>query len=64
MPFVVCVCFAASSAFSTPIGYQTNLIVQGAGGYKFKDFMRVGLPMNLIVFILTVLLIPVFYDLT
>jgi len=64
MPFVLCVCFAASSAFSTPIGYQTNLIVQGAGGYKFKDFMRVGLPMNLIVFILTVLLIPVFYDLT
>ena len=64
MPFVVCVCFAASSAFSTPIGYQTNLIVQGVGGYKFRDFIKVGLPMNIIVFILSVLLIPLFYDLT
>ena len=63
MPFVVCVCFAASSAFSTPIGYQTNLIVQGVGGYKFKDFVKVGLPMNLLVFLLSVLLIPVFYHL-
>ena len=62
MPFVVCVCFAASAAFSTPIGYQTNLIVQGVGGYKFKDFVKVGLPMNLIVFILSVLLIPLFYN--
>ena len=63
MPFVVCVCFAASSAFSTPIGYQTNLIVQGVGGYKFRDFLRAGLPMNLIVFLLSVLLIPLFYHL-
>ena len=62
MPFVVCICFAASSAFSTPIGYQTNLIVQGVGGYKFKDFVKVGLPMNLIVFVLSVLLIPFFYN--
>lgn len=64
MPFVVCICFAASSAFSTPIGYQTNLIVQGVGGYKFSDFVKVGLPMNLIVFVLSVLLIPLFYHLT
>ena len=63
MPFVVCVCFAASSSFSTPIGYQTNLIVQGVGGYKFKDFVKVGLPMNLIVFLVSVLLIPLFYHL-
>lgn len=63
LPFVVCVCFAASSAFSTPIGYQTNLIVQGVGGYKFKDFIKVGLPMNIIVFIISVILIPIFYDL-
>ena len=63
LPFVVCVCFAASSAFSTPIGYQTNLIVQGVGGYKFKDFIKVGLPMNIIVFILSVILIPLFYHL-
>ena len=64
MPFVVCVCFAASSAFSTPIGYQTNLIVQGVGGYKFTDFVKVGLPMNIIVFVLSVFLIPLFYNLT
>lgn len=61
MPFVVCVCFAASSAFSTPIGYQTNLIVQGIGGYKFADFVKVGLPMNIIVFLLSVFLIPLVY---
>ncbi len=61
MPFVVCICFAASSAFSTPIGYQTNLIVQGVGGYKFTDFVKVGLPMNIIVFLLSVFLIPLVY---
>ena len=64
MPFVVCVCFAASSSFSTPIGYQTNLIVQGIGGYKFKDFLKVGLPMNIIVLLLSVFLIPFFYNLS
>ena len=61
MPFVICVCIAASSSFSTPIGYQTNLIVQGIGGYRFRDFVKVGLPLNIIVFLLTVLLIPLFY---
>ena len=61
IPFVVCICFAASSAFSTPIGYQTNLIVQGIGGYRFTDFVKVGLPMNIIVFILSVFLIPLIY---
>lgn len=60
-PFFVCICFAASSAFSTPIGYQTNLIVQGVGGYKFKDFVKVGLPLNIIVFLMSVFLIPLFY---
>lgn len=62
IPFVVCICFAASSAFSTPIGYQTNLIVQGIGGYRFTDFVKVGLPMNIIVFILSVFLIPLIYN--
>lgn len=61
IPFVVCICFAASSSFSTPIGYQTNLIVQGIGGYKFNDFVKVGLPLNIIVFLLSVILIPLFY---
>lgn len=61
MPFFICICIAASAAFSTPIGYQTNLIVQGVGGYKFTDFVRVGLPLNIIVFLLTVFLIPLLY---
>ncbi len=60
-PFFICICFAASAAFSTPIGYQTNLIVQGVGGYKFKDFVKVGLPTNIIVFLLSVFLIPLIY---
>lgn len=61
-PFFICICFAASASFSTPIGYQTNLIVQGVGGYKFVDFLRVGLPLNLIVFFISVFLIPLFYS--
>ena len=45
-PFFVVICMAASASFSTPIGYQTNLIVQGIGNYKFTDFVRIGLPLN------------------
>ena len=61
MPFFVTICIAASASFSSPIGYQTNLIVQGIGNYRFKDFVRIGLPLNIIMFILTVLLVPVFW---
>lgn len=60
-PFFVTICMAASASFSTPIGYQTNLIVQGVGGYKFADFVRVGLPLNLISLILSVTLIPLIW---
>lgn len=60
-PFFVTICIAASMSFSTPIGYQTNLIVQGIGNYKFKDFVKVGLPMNLIAFIICITLIPLFW---
>ncbi len=57
-PFFVVICMAASASFSTPIGYQTNLIVQGVGGYKFMDFVKVGLPLNIITFLISVFLIP------
>lgn len=61
MPFFVVICIAASASFSTPIGYQTNLIVQGIGNYKFTDFIRVGLPLNMLTFIISVLLIPLIW---
>ena len=61
MPFVVTICVAASCSFCTPIGYQTNLIVQGVGGYKFSDFFKIGFPLALIVFTISILLIPVFW---
>ncbi|QQE79203.1 SLC13 family permease [Alicyclobacillus sp. SO9] len=55
MAFIVVVAIAASASFSTPIGYQTNLIVYGPGGYKFKDYLKVGIPLNLIVMLITIL---------
>ena len=61
MPFIVCICVAASASFCTPIGYQTNLIVQGVGNYRFGDFIKIGLPLNLIVMALSIWLIPVFW---
>lgn len=62
MPFFVAICIASSASFSSPIGYQTNLIVQGIGNYRFKDFVRVGLPLNIITFVLSIVLIPLFWD--
>ena len=57
-PFVVAVMFAASASFATPIGYQTNTFVYQLGGYRFTDFIRVGLPLNIIALIVTVFAIP------
>ncbi len=61
MPLFVSICIAASASFSSPIGYQTNLIVQGIGGYKFKDYIRIGIWLNIITFIISIILIPLIW---
>jgi di/tricarboxylate transporter len=60
-PFIIGIAFGASACYATPIGYQTNLIVYGPGGYKFTDFMRLGLPMVAIVCGGAALFIPTFW---
>jgi di/tricarboxylate transporter len=57
-PFVIALALAASNAFASPIGYQTHMMVYGPGGYRFLDFVRVGVPLNLIVWVVAVLVIP------
>ena len=61
-PFVLAVLFGANMSFATPMGYQTNLLVFSAGGYKFSDFLRVGIPLTIIMWLAFSFLMPMLYD--
>ncbi len=60
-PFIIGICFGASACFATPVGYQTNLMVYGPGGYSFMDFMKLGIPLNVFVVIASTLFIPLIW---
>jgi di/tricarboxylate transporter len=63
-PFVMGVAVAASAAFALPMGYQTHMMIYGPGGYRFSDFLRVGIPLNFICWIVSCLLIPMIWPFT
>jgi len=62
-PFILAVIFGANMSFVTPIGYQTNLLIMGAGNYRFSDFVRVGLPLAVIMWISLSIILPILYPL-
>jgi di/tricarboxylate transporter len=63
LPFAVMIMVAASASFATPIGYQTNLMVYGPGDYQFSDFLKLGVPLTVIVGVVSYLVIPVIWPL-
>ena len=62
-PFIIAVCFGASACFATPIGYQTNLLVYGPGGYRFSDYFKLGIPLNVLVWVMGSFFIPMIWPL-
>jgi di/tricarboxylate transporter len=60
-PFIITITIAASCAFALPMGYQTHMMVYGPGGYKFSDYLRIGIPLNIIVWIVSCLIIPLIW---
>ncbi len=63
IPFIIAVMMAASAGFATPIGYQTNLMVYGPGGYRFGDYLRIGIPLDILVWAVTVIVAPIVWPL-
>ena len=63
-PFAVVVMIGASASFATPIGYQTNLMVYGPGGYRFADYLRIGGPLNILLGIMAIVLAPMIWPFT
>ncbi len=61
MPFVIAIMVAAAASFATPMGYQTNLMVYGPGGYKFTDYLKIGIPLSIIIAGLSIFLIPLIW---
>ena len=61
MPFAVVIAIAASAGFATPLGYQTHLMVYGVGGYRFSDYIRIGVPLDVIAMIVTISLTPLVF---
>jgi di/tricarboxylate transporter len=64
MSLLAAITFGASASFAMPIGYQTSLMIYGPGGYRFRDFIRMGIPLDIILAVLALLLIPYFWPLT
>src|SRR5690606_34490612 len=62
-PLLVAIAFGASASFMAPMGYQTNAIVMGPGGYSFEDYLKFGMPLNLLMWLLATILLPVFWPL-
>jgi di/tricarboxylate transporter len=61
MPFAVVIAVAASAGFATPLGYQTHLMVYGAGGYRFADYLRIGVPLDLVAMVVTLAMTPLVF---